>query len=532
MGNAATRRPFSVSRGGPGYRSRVRPLIRPLVRSFRFANPRHAAGSAVLLASWLVGGVITAVPASAAPTCAFDAMTATATIQVGNGESAIIARSGDAITLDGTPCGAATVTATDAIVVNGTAIPAAITIDLGGGAFAPGMSTESDEGDPEIEFTINLPAGSPTVRVVGSGGTDDLVVGEGGINLNAAEAAGDADVLIVGLPVIELDGGAGDDVLSVAGGAGTGAQRAATVHGDADGDQLFGGLGGSTFDGGDGSDTLDYSASNAIVADLGGSVVNHAGALLDQVNAVENLTGSPEADQITGDDGPNVLRGGDGADVLAGEGGDDDLDGQAGADTADYGGSPGSVVVVLNTSARGDGTDLLSGLENALGSPANDVLIGDGQANDLAGGAGDDRISGGPGADALDGGPGIDTVFFASADTGVQVDLRDGTSKGEGDDTLAGFEQVTGSPFADTIHGDDSANRLLGDRGKDQLFGHDGRDQVLGNAGADRLQGQGGSDVVSGGVGRDQLNGGDGQDLCDGGPDPDSFVFCEEIHLG
>src|SRR5262245_53450088 len=221
---------------------------------------RLGVAAGALLALWWV---LAPSNASAAPTCTFDGMTATVTVAVGNGESATIVRQGEAIALDGAPCDTATVNNTDAIVVNGTGIPASVTIDLSGGQFAPGATPENDGGDSEIEFSINLPAGSPTVRVSGSGGSDTIVVGAGGINLNATEPAGDADVLIIGLAVIVVDGNASSDTLSVAGGSGTGAQRAGTLNGNTENDTLFGAGGGSTFDGGAGTDTVNYTASGA-----------------------------------------------------------------------------------------------------------------------------------------------------------------------------------------------------------------------------------------------------------------------------
>jgi Ca2+-binding RTX toxin-like protein len=504
------------------------------------ASPGHARSSRVartLRIAGIVGGLVlsalaVAVPASAAPTCTFDAMTATVTVEVGNGETGTIARSGDAITLDGNPCDVATVTNSDAIVVNGTGIPAAIVIDLSGGPFAPGQSAEPD-GTGEIEFTINLPAGSPSVVVLGSADSDALVVGAGGINLNAAESAGDADVLIIGLPAITLDGAAGADTLSVAGGSGTGAERAATLDGGAGEDELRGALGGSTFDGGDGVDTADYAAANGVTADLSAGTVDHPGTQLDQVAAIENVAGSPQQDRLIGDGGSNVLRGGDGADVITGGGGDDTLNGQVGLDTADFSASSGGVTVALRShSATGDGNDSLQEIEAVIGSPANDSLVGDPGPNALSGGAGDDTIDGDTGDDALDGGGGKDTVRFDFAGAGVDVDLRHGVATGSGADALKDLEQVTGTDKADTIHGDDGVNRLLGGSGRDEVYGHDGRDEVRGGDGNDLVFGQRGRDQVFGEKGKDQLDGGDGQDSCKGGPDPDSFVFCEKITLG
>jgi Ca2+-binding RTX toxin-like protein len=471
------------------------------------------------------------VPAAAAPTCAFDGQTGGMTVVVGTGESAVIARSGEAITLDGAQCDTATVTTTDAILVDGSAGGANVTLDLSGGPFEPGMTPDPD-GTSEIEFNLVVP-GPSNVVFAGGSGDDHLVLGSDGANLNAAETPGDVDVLIDGTPAVAMKGNAGADVVSVGGGAGTGSPSAATLLGGADDDLLLAGLGDSAFDGGDGLDAADYAAASAIVADLATGLVTHAGGGQDQLAAVESFAGSHGADEIVGDDQPNVIRGGAGDDLISGGAGDDALDGEAGTDTVDYTGAPQPVVVILSAgTAAGEGTDSLDGFENAVGSSFGDILIGGGGGvNALSGRSGDDRIDGGTGNDALAGGHGVDTLEFGSASVGVEVDLRDGTSKGQGDDTVAGFENVLGTERADTIHGDDGRNVITGGSGADQLFAHGGRDVVKSGGGSDRASGQRGNDDVGGGKGKDQLDGGDGRDRCTGGPDPDSFVYCEKIRL-
>jgi Ca2+-binding RTX toxin-like protein len=403
----------------------------------------------------VVGWLVLTTPAAAAPTCAFDQATATVTIGVGDGESAVISQTGGSITLDGTACDVATVTNTDLIDVNGSGTPVEISIDLSAGNFAPGLTPDADGGSSEIEFSVDLPNGTPTLRVSGGAGNDNLVYGADGINLNAAETPGDVDVSIVGAPLIVLDGNAGNDALSIAGGAGTGAPAVGSMNGGTEDDLLGGGLGGSTAGGGDGVDTIDYAAASQVVASLATGVVQHAGGQTDQLAGVENLSGSPGADTISGDDGPNVLQGGLGDDLLIGGGGDD----------------------------------------------------------------------------SLSGGDGRDTLAFLPSEGGVEVDLREGTSEGEGNDTLTGFENVIGTAVADTIHADGGVNLVDGGRGSDEIFGRDGSDALLGSQGNDQLFGQKGNDNVSGGPGRDQLDGGQGKDRCRGGPHPDAFVFCEVIRL-
>ena len=111
-----------------------------------------------------------------------------------------------------------------------------LVIDLGGGPFAPGATDEPGSSD-EIEIDVDM-AGTflSLIVVIGSDEDDDLVAGTDGvfpagvpsINLNAAEQTDDADLHILTtsplaeIPAVVLDGGAGDDALSLAGGEGTG----------------------------------------------------------------------------------------------------------------------------------------------------------------------------------------------------------------------------------------------------------------------------------------------------------------------
>jgi len=156
--------------------------------------------------------------------------------------------------------------------VTATGTPTEVGIDLSGGPFAPGVTPETDGGTSEIEFQVNLPSGTPIVRITGSTGDDHVVVGSAGINLNATEAVADVDVTIVGTPAIFLQGGDGADVLSVVGGTAEGSPVAGvSLRGDAGDDLLFAGLGPSSLEGGDGTDPLDYSAVTQLGrADLGG----------------------------------------------------------------------------------------------------------------------------------------------------------------------------------------------------------------------------------------------------------------------
>jgi Ca2+-binding RTX toxin-like protein len=58
---------------------------------------------------------------------------------------------------------------------------------------------------------------------------------------------------------------------------------------------------------------------------------------------------------------------------------------------------------------------------------------------------GADKLMGGAGDDTLDGGSGTDAVDYSSSAAGVKASLVTNTTTGEGSDTLASIENLTGS---------------------------------------------------------------------------------------
>jgi Ca2+-binding RTX toxin-like protein len=470
------------------------------------ATMRWASRSIVGLAVLLLAMVGLAVPAAATVSCSFTAPTVTVTAEAG--DSVVIVRTGSAIHVNGAPCDTAAVTTTDTIAVDTTGVVSSVTIDLSGGPFEPGTTAGG-----EIKFTVNVPNGAPVLKVIGSSGPDHVVAGAGGINLNANEATPDKDVTITGSPAIELEGGDGDDVLSIGGGGDTGNAIRGVLRGGAGNDRLLAGASGSTVDGGEGIDTVDYAAASALEeANLATGQVTHAAGGTDTLTSIESFVGSPGDDRIVGTEGDDTIDGGDGE------------------DTIDYSASTSAVDVNLRgNSATGQGTDILRNIENVIGSPGDDRITGNDEANVLDGGPGNDTIDGGDGDDELIGGAGEDTVSFRSSSSGVTADLKKGTAEGAGKDSLSGFEHVVGSPKADEISGDGKANRLEGLGGNDSIFGRAGDDRIFGGNGNDRLFGQGGDDVLRGEKGKDQHNGGRGKDHCKGGPGADSFVLCENF---
>lgn len=94
-----------------------------------------------------------------------------------------------------------------------------------------------------------------------------------------------------------------------------------------------------------------------------------------------------------------------------------------------------------------------------LGTPGNDVIIGDNGANNVSGGGGNDRICGLGGQDLLFGDEGNDRI-----------------SAGKGPDSVSGG-------FGNDL--------IFGDNGNDHLVGNDDDDTLVGGLGADTFSGNG-----------------------------------------
>lgn len=309
----------------------------------------------------------------------------------------------------------------------------------------------------------------------------------------------------------KLTGDAGANRLS--GGGGTD-----SLFGEDGDDTLDGGTGADGLDGGSGSDTASYFDSrDAISVNLATNTALGGDAQGDKFKSIENVTGGWGDDTIVGDGnantlnggwGDDVLSGGDGADTLIGLFGSDTLEGGAGADTisgvqgtdtASYSSSNAAVTVNIETGAASGGHaqgDVLSSIENLIGSAFADTLTGDSNDNVLTGGAGSDILSGrdggdtlegGAGGDRLDGGLGSDTATYASSGAGVVIDLMTGSVGGghATGDQLISIENLVGSAFHDVLTGSNGNNVIQGGDGDDWIRAGAGVDEVWGGAGND-----------------------------------------------
>jgi Ca2+-binding RTX toxin-like protein len=449
--------------------------------------------------------------ASGAVSCAFVGGTATVTMSAG-GDSALIAvgtgTSAGRIMLGATACGAATTSTTDTIVVvSGNTGAEAITIDLSGGPFAPGASVEGT-GSSEIEFAIDLGAGTQDrLTVTGGPGNDSIVVGTLGANLNGDD---DVDVTPTGVELGTVNASDGADTVSGAGNASTGGPSSLlfTFNGESGNDTLSGGSGDDTITGGTGSNILAGGAGD------------------------DTLTGGQGNDTITGGPGGDTQTGGLGNDAFD-EGaatGTDTMAGGGGIDTVTYAARANGATVTMDGVADdgelGEADNVGADIENAVGGPGDDTLIGSSSANDLvgaagddtidgagggdtlAGGSGSDRLTGGAGADTvaagdgsdtvlegagnddLEGGAGGDTLDYSGVATAMTLTLSSFSPQntvGAGIDTLVAFENLVGGTAADTLGGDGNANVLSGNSGNDTIIGDGGDDTISGDLGTDTV---------------------------------------------
>ncbi|MDQ4005781.1 MAG: proprotein convertase P-domain-containing protein [Actinomycetota bacterium] len=211
-----------------------------------------------------------------------------------------------------------------------------------------------------------------------------------------------------------------------------------------DGDDVMSGGGGV-------HDLVDvFGRTQPVTATMMGGADDGQAGEADNIGAgladIEDLYGGVNGDNITGTDDANDIRGMIGSDTISTLGGVDVIRGRQGDDT-------------------------------------------------INGGIGNDTINGGTGGDAIIGGPGSDWASYTGAPGAMTIDLGAGVgSGGDGNDTYAELENVTGTDFDDDITGSAAINWLEGGTGNDTLRGA---------AGNDTLEGKVGNDTIIGGPGND-----------------------------
>jgi Ca2+-binding RTX toxin-like protein len=161
----------------------------------------------------------------------------------------------------------------------------------------------------------------------------------------------------------------------------------------------------------------------------------------------------------------------------------------------------------------GEGDDELaigSGARNSLAGGAGDDTFELGNATDentVEGGAGDDLILRPTGPDLIDGGTGVDTVLYDTPegeDVTVTLDDQQNDGPDGAQNVHADVENLTGGPESDHFVGSDQTNVIKGGQGDDEIKGGPGEDTLEGGEGDDTIFARDGEhDIVECGFGED-----------------------------
>jgi len=406
-------------------------------------------------------------------------------------------------------------------------------------------------------FTIDAWGGTGNDVLWGGGGNDTLLGEEGddvidGGNGDDVIDGGDGDDRIGwsdGAGSDDIDGGAGFDTLVVTTGdvgssdieLGDGASNNGEITSSQD-NVTFRNIERIEIEGGGGNDTITINAL------AGAGVVSIVGSL-GAGNDVLNAQDADVALTIAGGAGDDTIDGGHGDDTLQGDDGDDSLFGGAGNNTLHGGAGNDLIVWFAGVSAYDSaGNDIVDGgSDNDILRVGGSLLLSNrfhiGADNGLI-----DSPSSALSVEHLDsnsqiiatdietlvvnGGIEDDEIYILAdlGDTDLKVlDLRGG----DGDDIIDAqhitstdlFVQIAGGAGNDVLIGGAGHDVLAGGTGNDELMGGYGNDTLDGGDGDDVLDGQDGDDTLLGGDGDDTLMGGAGADVMVGGNGNDVFLY-------
>jgi Ca2+-binding RTX toxin-like protein len=319
-------------------------------------------------------------------------------------------------------------------------------------------------------------------NTLAGGAGNDVLIGGGGADTMVGGAGSDTyEVTDLGDVVGESVGGGNDTIWTSLSSYALGANVENLFFGGSGNfvgsgnvldNQIVGGAGNDVIIGAGGADTMAGGGGSDIyeASDLGDRVIELAGAGSDTVWAslasytldanVENLFFGGSGNFVgVGNVLANMLVGGAGNDVLIGGGGADTMVGGAGSDVyevTDLGDVVGENVGGGNDTVW---TSLASytldaNVENLFfGGNGNFVGTGNGLANTIVGGAGNDFIVGAGGNDVMSGGvAGNDTFVFGAAGFGNDTILNFGANAAAGQDLLNIAEfGITSATFASNV---------------------------------------------------------------------------------
>jgi Ca2+-binding RTX toxin-like protein len=223
----------------------------------------------------------------------------------------------------------------------------------------------------------------------------------------------------IGATVDELDGGAGNDILTAAPVAGA---------------DLTGGAGNDALTGGPGEDRIEGGAGINVISAGGGDDF-----VFGSLDGTDTVDGGPGDDVIDAGTGADDLRGGDGFDFVEIFGGQAALLGSSQLPNLSV-----TLDDVANDGAPGQGANIHSDIEDLETGDGNDTVVGSGAPEQIFTLGGNDTVSPGGGSDQVSSGAGDDTV---NARDGIfdRISCGDGTDSVTVDnvDALSACENVS-----------------------------------------------------------------------------------------
>jgi len=264
-------------------------------------------------------------------------------------------------------------------------------------------------------------------QLYGDSGADEL---HGGSGLDQLYGGTGNDLLYGNSGDDTLDGGSANDILKGGSGNDTlfGGTATDVLHGNSGDDILDGGSGVDTLYGGSGFDTLSGGTG---ADELHG---NSGDDVLSGNSGSDVLIGGSGSDTLSGGSGADDLQGGSGNDTFITGSGRDIVNGGSGIDTVDYSGIDKGLRIDLHGKrTTGGDSDVLTSIENVIGSSGDDWFRGDLRDNALNGGAGDDILRGTKGSDLLTGGSGADAFLWLGGDLDGMIDTLTDFDVLEGD---------------------------------------------------------------------------------------------------
>lgn len=437
------------------------------------------------------------------------------------------------------------------------AVSVNLTTNVVSGGYAQGDVVKNFERAYGSAFNDTLASSTSGHNLIGGAGDDTYVIGNASVSISENLGEG-VDTIVTGLATFALPTGGEIENLTYSGSTnftGIGNALNNVITGGDASDTLSGGAGADTLIGGGGYDTASYNdATTALLFNFSGAspAISGIGAG-DTFNSIEAFVGTNYNDTVffgsstytfnTGlgidlvsyrfasssvsvDVGSGLITGAEifegsafddsligtlGTEIFIGGAGADNINGGGGLDSVWYltSSAPVNVSLATQSATGGDAEgDHFTSIENVLGSFYDDTITGDGAANKLEGGAGNDTIYGGDGDDVIYGAWITDTGPLGTANPGPQADIING---GGGNDTI-----VTNSLFSATL---DAGSEVHGGLGNDNItvgsataWGDDGNDAIIGKSGY----------AIDGGAGDDTLtlNGGG---AAEGGEGSDTF---------